>query len=437
MILDYFGSNVPIHKLYENKSIPADGLSASYLEKLNDKYKLCMKAYKVSKKELGKHIGNLVCPFVIYWNKSHFIVVEKIKNNKWSVIDPAFGRIKYTYEEVLDKFSEYIFVFNTKNDYKKVKEINPFITLFKSTLKSKQTAMFILSMIIGQFCVMAFAASIKNIISQKYNWIISLVVLMSIILIELISTLTKINSLKKYNIKFEEIITHEIFKGIFNQNIDFFKNHTPGSLFEKINLKSSIRDSVVIKIVPAIINLMSIVVVLGYLFTISVALTSFLLVLTVIYLIITTVYYNKQLELSSIYIQCNIDLASLIQSTLENIEWIKALRKEDTNKRKWICESRRNLEEYNKIVKIEGITRFLGIIFNFITLSVILLVAIYFKGILSINFADIILFQTVITIFISSMESIKYAGFEISKLRITIEKQLDLIKKNDEKKLFM
>lgn len=223
MVLDYFGSKIPIHKLYENKSIPADGLSASYLNKLNEKYKLSMKVYKASNEELRTLFYKTTHPFIIYWNNSHFVVVEKIKDKKWTIIDPAFGRIKYTFEEICARYSGYLIFLYKKPDYEKIKEENPFLGLFKDTLRNRYTVRFLLSMIIGQFCIMAFAVSIRNIISEEYAWIISLLILFLIILIQIFSVYLKVSSLKKYNVAFENIITKRIFKGVLNQNMDFLE----------------------------------------------------------------------------------------------------------------------------------------------------------------------------------------------------------------------
>jgi len=44
-------------------------------------------------------IEELPTPFIVHWQKKHFIVVYKIKNNRVYVSDPAFGLLKYSIEE--------------------------------------------------------------------------------------------------------------------------------------------------------------------------------------------------------------------------------------------------------------------------------------------------------------------------------------------------
>ncbi|MFX4899021.1 cysteine peptidase family C39 domain-containing protein, partial [Acinetobacter baumannii] len=41
-------------------------------------------------------LANLRCPALLHWNGNHFVVLESVKNGKFTVQDPAFGTRIYS-----------------------------------------------------------------------------------------------------------------------------------------------------------------------------------------------------------------------------------------------------------------------------------------------------------------------------------------------------
>lgn len=106
MLLNDLGYKVPLYKVYERDSLPADGLSVSYLLTLNKKFNVDMKAYKANFDEVVSLIrarGNN--RMIVHWNNDHFVVLEKITKNYIKIVDPAIGRIKFSKEEFLEHYS--------------------------------------------------------------------------------------------------------------------------------------------------------------------------------------------------------------------------------------------------------------------------------------------------------------------------------------------
>ena len=54
MLLNDLGHRVPLYEVYDRDSLPADGLSVSYLLTLNDRFGVTINAYHASIDELLK-----------------------------------------------------------------------------------------------------------------------------------------------------------------------------------------------------------------------------------------------------------------------------------------------------------------------------------------------------------------------------------------------
>ena len=135
----------------------------------------------------------------------------------------------------------------------------------------------------------------------------------------------------------------------------YFRNHLSGGISEKINFKSTLRDNVTLKIIPSFISLISVIVIFIYLITISVKLTLILVVMIAIYSVFSIVLYYKQNEYNQTYLQYLIDFNSELQTDLEDIDYIKIMRKEDNVFNSWMTVNNQVTTKYSQILKIENL----------------------------------------------------------------------------------
>jgi ATP-binding cassette subfamily C protein len=101
IILRHFGKYLPIEEVRTACDISRSGSSASKILKAARSYGLKAQGWKKEPNDLG----DLRLPFVVFWNFSHFIVVEGFRADSVFINDPATGPRRISIEEFDHSFT--------------------------------------------------------------------------------------------------------------------------------------------------------------------------------------------------------------------------------------------------------------------------------------------------------------------------------------------
>ncbi|WP_241502330.1 cysteine peptidase family C39 domain-containing protein, partial [Streptococcus salivarius] len=230
MLLNDLGYKVPLYEVYERDSLPADGLSVSYLLTLNKKFNVDMKAYKANFDEVVSLIrarGNN--RMIVHWNNDHFVVLEKITKNYIKIVDPAIGRIKFSKEEFLEHYSGTVITVFPTVDFHRQKVKTLFFKYFKNTLDVRVIFSFLISLLLIEISILLFSIVIRNMMAGDLKFISSLLLLFTIMLLQVVGYYIKNFALEKYNSNFDKSYTTILFKRLLNKPLLYFRNHTNGS----------------------------------------------------------------------------------------------------------------------------------------------------------------------------------------------------------------
>jgi ATP-binding cassette subfamily B protein len=95
MIAKSYGKNISLQKLRDISGINREGVSLLGISEAAEKIGFRTSAVRLYLKELAE----TDLPVILHWNQNHFVVLYKIKNNRYYVADPAKALITYTEQE--------------------------------------------------------------------------------------------------------------------------------------------------------------------------------------------------------------------------------------------------------------------------------------------------------------------------------------------------
>jgi ATP-binding cassette, subfamily C, bacterial len=115
MILGYHGKIVPLAELRQACGISRDGSKASNVLNAAKSYGLQAKGFKADLQALQP----IECPYIVFWNFNHFLVVEGFSKSHVFLNDPATGRRTVSLEEFSSAFTGVVLVFERGLEFKK------------------------------------------------------------------------------------------------------------------------------------------------------------------------------------------------------------------------------------------------------------------------------------------------------------------------------
>ena len=116
MMLDYFDISETYYKLKQQVNLGRNGLSIKNISDIASIYGVTCKTYRFS-----KYPENL--PVMVFVSDSHFVILEDIRNDVFTIVDPAVGKYvlaKNEFFELSPKFYTEFFYDKVTNSSKKI-----------------------------------------------------------------------------------------------------------------------------------------------------------------------------------------------------------------------------------------------------------------------------------------------------------------------------
>lgn len=252
MILNFYGKKVSISELRNLSKTDNKGTNLYGMINAGKHMGLNIEGLKAENTKDLEHLRFPIIAHII--NESgyeHFIIIEKIKNEKVLIIDPAKGKYKLPIIEFEKYWTRIILTVEKNEDFTKESSYPSIIKMFLSLFKSNQKFVWFIILlsilvnilsILGTFYFKFLVDSIipANLISSLNKISLGIVILY---ITHSLITYIRLQLILKLSIKIDKKLMIDYFEHVLHLPISFFDTRKPGEILSRFMDTSKIRET--------------------------------------------------------------------------------------------------------------------------------------------------------------------------------------------------
>jgi len=339
MVLSYYHHEVELFRLRNHISGGRNGISLLTLKKLAISFNLDSQGKKGSVDVLH----SIPHPVICYWDNSHYVVLEKISDKFFFIVDPSLGKMKLTLEEFRSKYSGYFLTMKpTEKFIKKKKEKNILWSYLKPFLyERKILATIILFAFLLQLisiCIPMLSKYVvdKASISKQLNIVhIVGVAMISAVILQITFRYIHGYMLIILQNKLDKKLIERFISHLFSLPLRFFQVRSNGDLVMRSHNIEILRELIVNHLVSTIINVFVLAFMFVYMLSQSISLSLGLLAIGIFQVMFTLITRDKMKNLSTQEIASTAALRSYLTESIQGISLIKNVGIEEHIIHKW------------------------------------------------------------------------------------------------------
>ncbi|KAB8320487.1 NHLP family bacteriocin export ABC transporter peptidase/permease/ATPase subunit [Tolypothrix campylonemoides VB511288] len=246
IILGYYGRIVTLAKLRQDCGVSRDGSKASNILNAARSYGLKAKGFKLDLESLQQ----LQCPYIVFWNFNHFLVVEGFRKERVYLNDPATGPRIVSLQEFDEAYTGVVLVLEPGLEFKKGgRKPSTLLALCERLQRSGGALLYSvvagLLLVIPGLAMPAFSqVFVDNILIQgRDEWLRPLILgmLLTAALMGLL-TLLQLQSLRRMKIKLSVAMSSQFLWHILRLPVSFYDQRFAGEISNRVHLNDSLAD---------------------------------------------------------------------------------------------------------------------------------------------------------------------------------------------------
>lgn len=263
IMLGYYDRIVPLAELRQACGVSRDGSKASNILNAARSYGLQAKGFKVDLDGLRK----LECPYIVFWNFNHFLVVEGFSKDKIYLNDPASGPRTVTPAEFDQSFTGVVLVLEPSAEFQPGGR-KPSLTLaLWERLQSSLGALVYcvmagLLLVIPGLAIPAFSQTFVDhvLIEGRNDWLRPLI--LGIILTAILNgflTLLQLQFLRRLKIKLAVGMSSRFLWHILRLPVSFYDQRFAGEISSRVRLNDSLANLLSGRLATTVISAVTVV----------------------------------------------------------------------------------------------------------------------------------------------------------------------------------
>jgi len=268
MILRYYKSKEGMKEVQEELDAGRDGTSIKQIKKYLTKKRMDVKVFEV---QSIQSMLQVQLPCILFWKKSHYIILEKIKKDVYEIVDPAEGKKKLKENEFMNSFSNIAIQIQPTKEFKPVKKQkkSPWLRILYNIFKNKKllSAVFI-SLVTTYLLTLCVPMVVKGIINSAsiatYDTNIFYYILFTLIISFISTSIYKGLKIAQLNILLSRILERDTFKQLLNLPYKFFETRSTGDILYRISSTSAVKELITSQLIVGIADMGSLLVIFIY-----------------------------------------------------------------------------------------------------------------------------------------------------------------------------
>ena len=432
MILAYYKKWIPLEEVRVACGVSRDGSIALNIVKAAQGYGMQYKAYwyNTDKVQEQAHF-----PAMLFWNRSHYVVLNGIKKGYFYINDPATGFIRLSREDFDRYYSGLCIEFTPGENF--VPEGKPKRALdYLKEIVSRNKGLVFFVMITGALAMAAgaFMPVITRVYTDEIligdggDWYQGLLWFFAgLILFQFIASSVNLIYIKYCTGKLAVTSNASFMEHIFRMPMEFFSQRSAGDLAARQAANDTVASTLIGQLAPILIDFIMLIFYLAVMISYSPFLTAVGVFTILLNLFVANRISKKRTEISRVQMRDQALLSAATVAGIDMVETIKASGTENGFMRRW---SGYHAGVIKARVSFDNINRVLGAVPDLLlqlSNTAVLLLGLW--SIMEGHFTEglLLAFQACMTSFTAPASRLISAGQSLQEMRSSLERIHDVM----------
>lgn len=343
MVCGYYGKPVKLHQVREHIDASRDGTNAFVLLRVGQALGLRGRGVKISDIEDFRYLPRGA---VLHWRFNHFVVFDKLDRKGVTILDPALGRRRISFDEVDRCFTGVSLIFEPGESFfaearTNGKGLSPTRRYLRHVLRSGLLTRIIVTSLLVQLLALAppilIAIVTDSVIPSGDLSLLTIISLgmFAMVAFHLVSSLLRSHLLVHLRTKLDAVFTLDFLEHLIHLPFAFFQRRSAGDLMMRLNANRAVREILTSNVLSGMLDGTMVLIYLVIILVISPLLGALVLGLAALRILLFAVTYRRNWRLMAQTLQAEAESQSFQIQMLGGMETLKAAGTEQRAVEHW------------------------------------------------------------------------------------------------------